>query len=371
MAGRTAGISPDGAGLRIRIFSGGKCVYSETLRGDPTSQSLITAAKSRREWLLARHKLGLPLREGEPDSQLFEDVAQGYMNTLDAKHSTHISYENIINRYWMPLFAGVPVDEIRTRTIKEALPTFGVSKKTQKNILVPLRGILDHGEVNPNPCNNIRFRRNNAASPSSYDLSQRMALMAAITAIPVPAWFKGQPAAYFALLFGCGLRPCGEPLALQWPDYDGEWLTVGKQITKRKLQQYTKTNVTRRVYVPTWVRPYLDRLPSRFGGGFIFQNSLGKPHLDTDRFNPIWKRAHKTARISYQEPYACRHTRASELLSTGVNPADAAKQMGHSLEMFVRIYAEWVEQFAGGLDASRFEGATAENGAIRQCVYDD
>ena len=89
---------------------------------------------------------------------------------------------------------------------------------------------------------------------------------------------------------------------------------------------------------------------------------MAKPHV-----NGVWRSAHKKARISYQEPYACRHTRASELLSTGVNPADAAKQLGHSLEMFIRTYADWVEAFAGDLDPTRFEGVTAEKQNIRRC----
>lgn len=368
MAKYSAGIDPHGAGLRIRLFKSGKCVYQETIKCDPESQAGITAATQRRKWLKARLDLGLPLFEGERNSTLFEDVAQGYLNTLDAKHSTHIGYENILNHYWMPVFAGWPVTDIRARDIKDHLATLSISKKTKKNILGPLRGLLGYGEVNPNPCAGITFRRRDqdSGSPDSYTLDQRDDLIAAISRLPVPDWFTGQPVAYFALLFGCGLRPCGEPLALQWSDYDGTWLDVSKQITKRRLQLYTKTDVRRRVFVPSWVRPHLNALPTRFEGGYLFQNSQGNPHLDTDHFNPLWKAAHRKARIPEQVPYACRHTRASELLSTGIHPGDAAKQLGHSIEMFIRTYAEWVEQFAGALEDSRFEGVTVKNGRIGQ-----
>ncbi|MEM9759661.1 MAG: tyrosine-type recombinase/integrase [Pseudomonadota bacterium] len=358
--GKLTGITPDGAGLRIRLWKNGKLAHSETLKGDPTSSSLQSAAKARREWLQSRLKLGLPLTLGEKQSDLFEDLAQGYLNTLDAKYSTHITYENILNRYWMPLFTGRPAKEITRREIREALAGFNVSNKTRKNIKAPLSGVFDHGDINPNPCAGIKLKKRDSTSPESYEPAQRDALLLRIGDKPVSDWFKGQPIAYFALLFGCGLRPCGEPLALQWSDYDGEWLSVTKQITKRRLQNYTKTDVRRRVWVPTWVRPHLDHLQTRFGGGYIFQNSLGGPHLDTDHFNPIWQWAHERARIPYQEPYAARHTRASELLSTGVDPADAAKQLGHSPEMFLRVYAEWVEKFRKDLEPTRFEGVTAE-----------
>jgi len=190
----------------------------------------------------------------------------------------------------------------------------------------------------------------------SYTPAQREALMEKLEGLVLPPWLEGQPAAYFALLFGCGLRPCGEPLALQWSDYDGTLISINKQITKRRHQPYTKTDIPRKVYVPDWVKPYLNNLPSRFEGRYIFTNSLGGPFLDTDHMNDAWRVAHQKARISYQVPYACRHTRASELLSTGVQAPDAAKQLGHSVEMFHQVYADWVEEFSGNLDLSRFEG---------------
>ncbi|MEO0439074.1 MAG: tyrosine-type recombinase/integrase [Pseudomonadota bacterium] len=356
---KSTGISPDGAGLRIRIWKDGKLAHSETLKGDPESASLQSAAKNRRNWLKARIDLGLPITIGEENSDLFEDLAQGYMNTLDAKYSTHISYENIINRYWLPIFAGRPAKEITRREIKEALASFDIANKTKKNVLVPLSGIFDHGDVNPNPCAGIKFKRRDSDSPESYEPGQRDALLSKIAALHVDEWFKGQPIAYFALLFGCGLRPSGEPLALLWSDYDGTWVDISKQITKRQSVPYTKTNKRRRVYVPKWVRPHLDNLPTRFKGGHIFQNSEGNKHLDSDHFNAAWKKAHEKARIPYQVPYAARHTRASELLSNGIDPADAAKQMGHSPEMFLRVYATWVEKFRKDLDEERFEGLPA------------
>ena len=118
----------------------------------------------------------------------------------------------------------------------------------------------------------------------------------------------------------------------------------------------TKTNVQRRVYVPLWVRAILNKHTTRFQGEYIFVNSVGGPYLDTDVFNNVWRAAHKKARLPYRVPYVCRHTRAAELLSTGVDPADAAKQLGHSLEMFLRIYSELIEEFCKNRDKSRFEG---------------
>ena len=69
-------------------------------------------------------------------------------------------------------------------------------------------------------------------------------------------------------------------------------------------------------------------------------------------FNAAWKKAHDKARIPYRIPYACRHTRAAELLSTGVLSAKAAKQMGHSVAVFLRIYTELIEEYCASNDWS-------------------
>src|SRR5690606_2861983 len=118
-----------------------------------------------------------------------------------------------------------------------------------------------------------------------YTPKQRDALLSALS---------GQPKVYFAVLFGCGLRP-GEALALQWTDYDGQELDISKQITKRRREESTKTNMRRRVYVPAWVRDILRGHSTQFAKGYVFLNSHSGPYLDTDIFNNAWRSAHKKA----------------------------------------------------------------------------
>lgn len=341
------GIRPWGNGIQIRIYRKGRPEYTETLEGDPHSKADLASAIKRREFLLSRAKLGLPLVQEDPaQRQLFEVVAQDYLNTLDAKRSTQLSYENILNGRWIPAFAGWPLDEITTAVIKRELANMAVSQKTKRNILIPLVGVLDHAEIVPNPARGIRLKRHQKEEIDRYTPEERDKLLSRL---------DGQSKVYFSVLFGCGLRP-GEALALQWTDYNGEELDVSKQITRRRLEHTTKTSVRRRVYVPEWVRIQLNNHHTRFVGEWVFVNSLGRCNLDTDIFNEAWREAHKKARIPYRIPYACRHSRASELLSIGIPPAEAAKQMGHSVEMFLRTYARWIEQFSGNQDKSRLEG---------------
>jgi len=309
MAEWPGGIRPRGRGLEIRIWRHGKVAYSEIIPGDLGRRHLAHAV-TRREALMARAKLGLALHEEDQEGvPLFEHCAQEYMTTLDAKRSTSLSYENIINRHWMPAFAGQPIDEISQKDVRRELSAVDVSGKTKRNLLIPLRGIFEHAEVTPNPAAGIRIKKHQKPKVDRYLPDERDELLAELT---------GQSQAYFALLFAAGLRP-GEALGLLWTDWDGEELDVSKQITRRRLEPTTKTCERRRVLVPSWARPYINALPSRFAKGHVFVNSFGRPMLDTDDFNKAWAKAHRRLGIPYRIPYTCRHTRAAELLSTGIS----------------------------------------------------
>lgn len=344
------GIRPGASGgLRLKIWRAGKLAYSETLQGDAYKTRDLAAAVKRRDELAARLRLGLPLFAGDDsENKLFSQAAQEYMDLLDAKLSTHLSYEQILNCYWLPPFGHWPVSEITKQDIRKELAALDVSPKTKRNVLMPLRCALREAGLNPNPAEGITIKSEQKEPIHRYTPKQRDLLLSKLS---------GQSLVYFTMLFGCGFRP-GEALALRWTDYDGEQMTVSKQITRRKLQPYTKTNKQRTVYVSQSVRPILNEHFTRFQGGHIFLNTVGGPYLDTDVFNAEWKAAHKKARLPYRIPYVCRHTRASEMLSIGIEPAEAAKQLGHSLEMFFRIYAEWIEEFTKHKDWSRFEATT-------------
>lgn len=345
------GIRPSGNGIQIRIWRNRQIIYSETIKGDPHKSRDLAAAVKRRKYLESRLTLGLPVFDGDEGKvSTVASAAQGYLDTLDAKDSTHLGYERILNRYWLPFIGDWPVSDVRKSKIQEILAGLKVTTKTKRNILGPLRETFLYAGVDPNPASNIKLRKAQKPKVERYKPEQREKLLNALT--------DPECRLYYALLFGCGLRPRGEPLALQWSDYDGQELDISKQMTRRKLEMSTKTSHQRTVYVPQWVRPLLNNHDTRFEGGFIFQNSFGEPHRDADKFIAAWKVAHTKCRVPYRDSYKCRHTRASELLSQGVEPGDAAKQLGHSLEMFFRIYADFIEEFSKNKDQTRFEGVT-------------
>lgn len=326
-------VSRTGSGIQIRVYVKGKD-YSETLKGDFSKDHIAAAVKRRAhiEAQLTHGEFGLAF-------QNFEDIAQEWMNTLDVKRSTSISYAGLLNKYWLPHFEGKKLASINAPAIKRVLAHYDTSNKTKKNALVCLSAIFAYAEVTPNPCRNVKIKRNQKAPVERYSPVERKKLLDTL---------QDEYRVFFAVMFGTGLRT-GECCGLRWEDYDGEYLHINKQVVRRRLENYTKTSVIRKVLVPTWVRKHLNTLPSRFAGDFIFPNENDSFHRDTDPFLRRWKAAHKKARIRYRIPYVCRHTRAAELLSIGVVPAAAAKQLGHSVQMFLDTYSEFIEEYAGDM----------------------
>lgn len=344
-------IRPRGNGLHIRIKHKGK-EYTQQIQCNPHSPRDIKAAIKERDRIKSALKLGInPFAEQEQGlSNTFGHDAQSYLDQLDVDYSTHLSYENLINRYWMH-FSQWATEHITTTEIKKRLADFEVSNKTKRNALIPLRGIFDHAGIHPNPAK-FKLQRHQKPKIERFRPHERDMIMGQL---------GGQSRVYFALLFGCGLRPGGEPLALKWCDYDGESLHIYKTIVRRRIKPTTKTHEERRVIVPRWVQDILNEHPTRFRGEWIFVNTAGRHHLDPDRFNEQWQEVFRRgamvrAGIRYRIPYVCRHTRAAELLSMGIEPARAASQLGHSLEMFYRTYSEFIEEYANSDDKEKLLG---------------
>jgi integrase len=64
-----------------------------------------------------------------------------------------------------------------------------------------------------------------------------------------------------------------------------------------------------------------------------------------------------------------RHTYATAMLMAGMTPAFCARQLGHSIEMFLRTYSKWLDGAQNDLEMARLEqslgaisGALSGNG---------
>lgn len=160
-----------------------------------------------------------------------------------------------------------------------------------------------------------------------------------------------------------------EGIALAWEDVD---LVRGEVTFQRALvaRQYKVTKTRRSKRKLKLLRPALEALQRQHAMTghlppvtvgvvdrdnrtikqralhFVFLAPNGKPFRDADQYrNQFWAGHLKTAGVRYRGPNQCRHTFASQLLTSGgVNVEWVADQMGHtSTAMIWRHYGKWIK----------------------------
>lgn len=337
------GIRRIAGGWQIR-FSYGRKAYCKTVDGPDSAAGLRAAGKELKRW---RESVGQGKERDKTPT--FGEMAQTYLNGLDVKLSTRQTYRAILNGYWMPRLTSLPITSIRANKIREVIGELGISSKTRRNILIPLRGVFDLAIedewIDTNPIQRVKTKKHQKPDVDRFTPSEKERIIKRL---------DGDALLYFLVFFEAGLRT-GEILALKWEDFDGTELRIERAIVRRRVTD-TKTHVARRVHCSPVLRSALTGHHRRFAGGYVFRNTFDGPHLDADQFNAEWKKALAAARVPYRIPYTCRHTRAAEMLMAGVEPGYAAKQLGHSLEMFFRTYAAWISAVKDAEQAAKLDG---------------
>jgi integrase len=148
-----------------------------------------------------------------------------------------------------------------------------------------------------------------------------------------------------------GLRP-GELIALKWTKID--WTNHRARIDLNQVVGVEKAPKTaagvRDVDLNhEAVAALIEQKPvSAAAGGHVFLNPrTGQPwttdaQLRKTFWMPLLARA---AGVRYRNPYQCRHTFASGLLTAGQNPWYVAEQLGHvDVQMVFRIYGRFIPQ---------------------------
>jgi len=152
---------------------------------------------------------------------------------------------------------------------------------------------------------------------------------------------KGTPLLYWTIRFFMGLRP-GEVLALLWPDARGDSFSVTKS-TRSGIVGPTKTGINRDVPIHPRVAKLLKTHPRRFDCASIIHHQtmagVGIPYATSNVMNRPLKKVMKKEGIRYRNPYNARHTCAAMMLTGGMEPAQCAEFLGHSLKTFFEDYA--------------------------------
>ena len=128
-------------------------------------------------------------------------------------------------------------------------------------------------------------------------------------------------------------------------------------------QDSTKTSTKRVVRLPTEALAALLRQKqyTYSAGGKVFYDPFYNEPWLYHRITraPFWTTTLKRLGIRHRRMYNTRHTFATIGLMAGANPAYMARQLGHGLQMFFKVYAKWIDGQADDREHAKIEEAIA------------
>lgn len=302
----------------------------------------------------------------EPDQRkskfkTFADVADELLDVLKRNEtvtfSTWKSYRSSLIAHWLPALRNVPIAAIDYELLSSTFAkTNGLSKKTRKNILVPLSRVFEYAQVElrcitTDPSSNLKIKVGQKPVIDPFTLEEQEAILAVM---------PDRSKLFYLIAFDTGMRSPSEILALKWDDFDGASLSVSKGRVICRETKSTKTNKARVVQLTQRVIAALSAAKLKSNSEWIFSNSNGSPMLKDRQQKIDWDETLEYLGIRYRRPYTCRHTRASLALKAGVPPRWMAQQLGHSITVFETTYAKWIDEESDKKYIAMMENYTAE-----------
>ncbi|MFI7449468.1 hypothetical protein ACIBQX_18370 [Nonomuraea sp. NPDC049714] len=178
-------------------------------------------------------------------------------------------------------------------------------------------------------------------------------------------------------MFYAGVRPseglhlkvqqCRLPMGGRWgsitlegacPDIGELWTDDGARHDTRGLK-HRSTKTVRVVPIPpelvVILRLHLLTFPPA-PDGRLFYDGPDQDKVPGQVYRSVWRRARKAALSPTEHasdvarrPYDLRHANASMLIAAGVDTAEIARRLGHSIRTLLSTYAHWIK---GGEDAA-------------------
>lgn len=290
---------------------------------------------------------------------IFAEVAQLYLDTAEVSVSSRKEYRNTLNRYWMPDLAPKPINEIPPSELKRILATFDtLSGKTKNGAVSVVRKVFavayDDELIDSNPADRIKAAKHQKPPPDPFTEAEATRIINHM--YKAHTGREAVYAAYFEFAFWSGMRT-SEMMALTWDDIDwfNKTARVEKAQTKGRLNDQTKTAKMRDVMLTDQALHALDIMKplTYLKQGQIFRSPrTGEPWMTDKSPRAPFGETLRKLKIRKRNARNTRHTYATIMLMRGINPAFAASQLGHSLQMFLQVYAKWIN---GDQDKSEFQ----------------
>lgn len=335
----------------------------------PQNATGINAAQKIRANLIAKAKAGICIEadileaEGKdpseyaPEKPLFQDYAQKYLKVCTASYQSKKDYLGMLEEKWMPIFGLMPIDEITTLMLEDAIDDIGFkTNKTKNNNLIPLRGVFATAKkdkaISDNPMDDIDNGKVQEEEPDPFTYDEMIAIINWMDNNLVDeerVYFN-----YFKFAFWTGCRP-SEIIALHKSAFDrfNKTVYINKSRVRGVEKKCTKTHTVRTIFLNENANDALNAQLGLSSDMHIFINPVtSEPFYNEKPFRIRFYRAIDALGIRKRRAYNTRHTYATLLLmgipnkkgeySGGVDLFFAANQMGHSPVMMVKKYAKWL-----------------------------
>ena len=391
-------------GRRHRSTTG--VLVGKGVRGEESPKEKAKQVEASKRTELALGKAGIAKR---PPAQRFADYADNWIETYvksHCKHSTIRGYKLVLETHLKPAFSGKRLDEITRQDItdlinkklaSESARDKLMSRGTVRNILAPLRGMLnqavDAGILASNPANRIgRYMKEKKAVQSNRLKMDPLSREEVVTLLDTAGHFGYDTYALFMCALRTGMR-LGELFGLQWPDLDfnSRFVQVQRNWVRNRLET-PKNNQLRRIDMSKKLSETLqelrrrrkvlfftvrveaeqlcnageseEKIRSRLGlkhgcppeligtiirtkgeemPAWVFINEEGQPLDQNNWRRRVFEKVLEKAELRRITPHDMRHTFASLLLQQGESPQYVKQQMGHhSIQITVDIYGHLI-----------------------------
>lgn len=285
--------------------------------------------------------------------RLIEEAYERQVKNKNMSPSTLNGYSKAIHSDRMQKFVkGRAIAAVTPSELRAFISGIEGTAKHVRNLLTPLRATfeeaLNDDLLTFNPFDRIAMTKllKKTTKDSDYEVDpfnedERAAILKAARPDEAPTvrfWMNS------------GLRP-GELIAFKWPKVD--WLTRKGRVDLNQVVGVEKAPKTeagiRDVDLnPEAVAALIAQKPVSFeANGHVFLNPRTNLPWTTDAQvrKTLWQPLLQRAGVRYRNPYQCRHTHASTLLTGGHNPWYVAEQLGHvDVQMVYRIYGKFISQ---------------------------
>lgn len=299
---------------------------------------------------------------GEADTTLTVDrQLNDWLDAQRIEESTKAGYQSAI-RFWSSALPGKPVKALKlSEILKVVAARHDLSGKTINNYVSVLREALDlavrDNIIQANPATEVPRAKHQKDPPDPFTRDESDKIIAEAL-----AKHPGQVHNFIEFWFWTGLRT-SEIFGLTWDNVDlaSGSILVADAVVRGIHKNRTKTNTARTVKLNSRALAALQRqrTHTQVAGGAVFQDPrYGTAWVDERAFRrSYWTPVLKRLGIRYRRPYNMRHSYATAMLMASMTPAFCAKQLGHSVEMFLRTYSKWVDGEQNDLEMQRLEAS--------------